>query len=646
MFLARTPEEAAAAVSACQAAGWNAMVRLSAAPPAGEGIAGWAPADLSAVELAHHWLFAHAVQPADDVLVLVDRGDEAAAAALAELRRDPRVAPLPEGVEGAASCPPVLVELDPREVEVLARLHDPVALAEAAERSGDQGWVLRPSTLLELREGLLRAAAVPPEDPAWGQGGWVWWRHMDSVRAATMLEDLLARADRHGWPSAPRLRLSLGVCRLLFADTALTLGLLERALIELQTEPANDHELLARLGLVIARDRAGQDSRPLMEETAARAVPHGSARLRAQVLDAQGAAHHRAGRIAEAIRSFREGAALASQAGVLRLEALMRIRALEVAITSARIEPDLEEIRALRRQVAAVGGVRAAMTVLVLLGDVARRLDALGFAQIALERQDFDLAATLLREALHSREPTGRRPTHLVEALSLPLYEHRADLGRWEAALDAWPLAVRGGHIDVARAAEAAAELAWAKAEREAGVWAARATRLAMACWRALGRPDRAIELRDQAARRHAQGWPVPLGPLDLLAPVARGGTSVVWRARHRELDLEVAVKVLTGDQARDPAAVAALDAEVRATARLRHPHIVAVRDLGVVDDLASALADAHLPEGSPFVALEWVGGGTLARRPAPLPWEAIQAALSQVLDALGHAHGAGLIAT
>ena len=69
MFIARTPEEAAAAVSACQAAGWNAMVRLSAAPPAGEGIAGWAPADLSAVELAHHWLFAHAVQPADDVLV-------------------------------------------------------------------------------------------------------------------------------------------------------------------------------------------------------------------------------------------------------------------------------------------------------------------------------------------------------------------------------------------------------------------------------------------------------------------------------------------------------------------------------------------------------------------------------------------------
>ena len=47
MFLARTPEEAAAAVSACQAAGWNAMVRLSAAPPAGEGIAGWAPAPLT-----------------------------------------------------------------------------------------------------------------------------------------------------------------------------------------------------------------------------------------------------------------------------------------------------------------------------------------------------------------------------------------------------------------------------------------------------------------------------------------------------------------------------------------------------------------------------------------------------------------------
>lgn len=667
LWVARGPEaigRAAAWTKRLHQLGFLALDAVGPdAPVEGPAWAACVRGDLAGIELAHHWLFSRTVLARRDALVVVDVGDADAAISLTELCAAPGVKPLPVDIDAVDGPEPSVVRLSEVEAEVLANRHDASVLRWAAERSTEEGWVLRAPTLLDLRARRLAESGIGPDDPAWGEGAWVWCRQSDSARAAALLEDLVVRADRHGWPSAPKLRLALGICRMLYGELALTAGLLERAARELAALGAHDDEVLARLGLVIVRDRQGLDSRSMLKETAELVGPRTAPWARVRVYDSLGAFHHRAGRIDAALACFRQAAALAAQARIDRLALVFEARAMEVAITSGRHEPDLDALRSLRRAAASRGSLRTASTVLLLYGDIARRLGALdeaheayetlrrinpsapsgiGFAQLALERGAFDEASRLLREAASTREPTGRRVTPLLDALALPMHEARGDLARWEAALNAWPIHSHGGQVDVARAAEAAARLAREKADDAALGRAARAARQAMLHWRALGREDRVRDVIAAAVGGHRRGAPIPLGPLDLIQPVARGASCLVWRARHRELGVEVAVKVLTPAEG-DPEAAAALDAEVRATARLRHPHVVGVCDLGEVDELAHALAGRGLPAGSPWVALEWVGGGSLASRRGALPWQACLDVLDQLLDALGHAHASGL---
>ena len=62
-----------------------------------------------------------------------------------------------------------------------------------------------------------------------------------------------------------------------------------------------------------------------------------------------------------------------------------------------------------------------------------------------------------------------------------------------------------------------------------------------------------------------------------LLDRLGAGGMSVVWRAHDEVLDREVAVKVLSPDQAISDRILV----EARAAARLRHPHVIEVYDFG-----------------------------------------------------------------
>jgi serine/threonine protein kinase len=96
----------------------------------------------------------------------------------------------------------------------------------------------------------------------------------------------------------------------------------------------------------------------------------------------------------------------------------------------------------------------------------------------------------------------------------------------------------------------------------------------------------------------------------ELLAPIGRGGMGAVYLARDRELDREVALKVLLIPAA-GPEASARMLREARIIARLEHPGIVPVHDVGV------------LPDGRVFYAMKRVGGQRLdqivaARRPLP----------------------------
>jgi hypothetical protein len=89
-------------------------------------------------------------------------------------------------------------------------------------------------------------------------------------------------------------------------------------------------------------------------------------------------------------------------------------------------------------------------------------------------------------------------------------------------------------------------------------------------------------------------------------AVLGRGGIGVVYRARHLALKRTVALKMLAAGHPH-PADRARFRTEAEAAARLQHPNIVQIHDVGEVD-------------GRPFIALEYVAGGSLAERLAGRP--------------------------
>ena len=117
-------------------------------------------------------------------------------------------------------------------------------------------------------------------------------------------------------------------------------------------------------------------------------------------------------------------------------------------------------------------------------------------------------------------------------------------------------------------------------------------------------------------------------------ALLATGGMGEVWVARDLLLDRAVAVKVLGGALAGDGRAAERLRREARAAARLEHPSIARVLDLGEQD-------------GRPYLVMELLEGESLAARidraGAMAPPEAARV-VAAVADALEAAHRAGVV--
>jgi eukaryotic-like serine/threonine-protein kinase len=117
-------------------------------------------------------------------------------------------------------------------------------------------------------------------------------------------------------------------------------------------------------------------------------------------------------------------------------------------------------------------------------------------------------------------------------------------------------------------------------------------------------------------------------------APLAAGGMGEVWVARDPLLDRPVAVKVLGGALAGDGRAAERLRREARAAARLDHPNIARVLDLGEHD-------------GRPYLVMELLEGESLAgridRAGPTAPGEAARV-VAAVADALQAAHRAGVV--
>lgn len=125
-------------------------------------------------------------------------------------------------------------------------------------------------------------------------------------------------------------------------------------------------------------------------------------------------------------------------------------------------------------------------------------------------------------------------------------------------------------------------------------------------------------------------GLPWTFAGYELYEEVGRGGMGVVYRARQVALNRTVAVKLLRAD---DPIAAKRLLAEARAAARLDHPGIVPIFEVGDYG-------------GRPFLAMAFVPGGTLADRAAggPLPARDAARLVRDAARAVQHAHEQGVI--
>nr|MBP8304197.1 protein kinase [Phycisphaerae bacterium] len=120
---------------------------------------------------------------------------------------------------------------------------------------------------------------------------------------------------------------------------------------------------------------------------------------------------------------------------------------------------------------------------------------------------------------------------------------------------------------------------------------------------------------------------------LEVLDLIGHGGMGAVYKARQRDLDRLVALKVLPARAGADPGFTERFTREARALARLNHPHIVAVYEFGQV-------------QGLHYFIMEYVDGTNLRQieRSGGLEPKQALAIIPQICEALQFAHDKGVV--
>lgn len=119
-----------------------------------------------------------------------------------------------------------------------------------------------------------------------------------------------------------------------------------------------------------------------------------------------------------------------------------------------------------------------------------------------------------------------------------------------------------------------------------------------------------------------------------ILERIGGGGMADVYRAHDKLLDRSVAVKVLRSQFTNDDEFVTRFRREAQAAARLSHPNIVNIYDVGRDEDIY-------------YIVMEYISGETLKDtilREAPVSVEATVRTALEIAEALEHAHQSGLI--
>jgi WD40 repeat protein len=149
------------------------------------------------------------------------------------------------------------------------------------------------------------------------------------------------------------------------------------------------------------------------------------------------------------------------------------------------------------------------------------------------------------------------------------------------------------------------------------------------------GRPvDEEATLPPETARPAPAVPAVPSVPgYELREELGRGGMGVVYKARHLALKRVVALKMILAGAHAGPKELARFRSEAETVARLQHPNVVQIYEVG-----------EH--EGLPYCALEYCDGGSLAGRLKGRPLKPRQAAgIAQAISrAMHHAHRAGVV--
>ncbi len=118
------------------------------------------------------------------------------------------------------------------------------------------------------------------------------------------------------------------------------------------------------------------------------------------------------------------------------------------------------------------------------------------------------------------------------------------------------------------------------------------------------------------------------IGAYDLQEVVGQGGMGVVYKARHQLVGRAAAVKMIRSLDGASDTTVLRFRREAEAIARLDHPNIVRLYDFGE-------------EAGVPYLAMEWVAGGSLAGllKAGPLPVRAAVTLVKAVAEAMDFAH-------
>ena len=127
---------------------------------------------------------------------------------------------------------------------------------------------------------------------------------------------------------------------------------------------------------------------------------------------------------------------------------------------------------------------------------------------------------------------------------------------------------------------------------------------------------------------------PGRLGDYELHEELGRGGMGVVYRARQCSLDRDVALKVIPGGPLADPESLRRFRMEARSAARLHHPHVVPVYEVGETSTHA-------------YFSMELIAGTTLSqrvRRGGPFHPKAAAVCIGKIASAVQHAHEHGLL--